>query len=142
MLLAQKKWTLKVRFFCFKWESRINPNFKMPNIFSALIWWRDQNLKVDCYFKNFLNPNFLVGIQTAKDRRWLKKKNIAHFNRYLQAFEHASFDSFVVAVSEVMACHVNFDFSVCGQGYFHRKTTIVFKFSRFLNSIRSSGSYV
>ena len=36
----------------------------------------------------------------------------------------------MVAVSEVMACHVNFDFSVCGQGYFHRKITIVFKFSR------------
>ena len=26
----------------------------------------------------------------------------------------------MVAVSEVMACHVNCDFSVCGQGYFHR----------------------
>ena len=83
-----------------------------------------------------------MGIQTAKDRRWLKKKNIAHFNRYLQAFEHASFDSFVVVVSEVMACHVNCDFSVCGQGYFHRKITIVFKFSRFLYSIGSSGTYV
>ena len=78
--------------------------------------------------QNFLTPMWWV--QTAKDRRWLKKKNIAHFNRYLQAFEHASFDSFVVVVSEVMACHVNCDFSVCGQGYFHRKITIVFKFSR------------
>ena len=90
--------------------------------------------KFNCYFKNFFDPS-LVGIQTAKDRRWLKKKNIAHFNRYLQAFEHASFDSFVVAVSEVMACHVNFDFSVCGQGYFHRKITIVFKFSRCFYSV-------
>ena len=49
------------------------------------------------------------------------------------------FDFFLVAVSEEMACHVNFDFSVCGQGYFHRKITIVFKFSRFLYSIGSLG---
>ena len=62
-------------------------------------FWRK---KLNCQFKNFLDP-IVVGIQTAKDRRWLKKKNIAHFNRYLQAFEHASFDSFVVVVSEVMA---------------------------------------
>ena len=41
----------------------------------------------------------------------------------------------MVAVSEVMACHVNFDFSVCGQGYFHRKITIVFKFSRCFYSV-------
>ena len=29
--------------------------------------------KFNCYFKNCFDPSF-VGIQTAKDRRWLKKK--------------------------------------------------------------------
>ena len=45
------------------------------------------------------------------------------------------FKSFVLVVSEVMACHVNCDFSVCGQGYFFRKMTIVFKFSRCFYSV-------